>query len=92
MFAALRLLFLGLMSQSVSKILAGAGLSLLSSGAILIVVNQYVSGAIAQFGSLGLVAGLCSLAKLDVAMSIIIGAIVFRVTVGTAAIKIGKGS
>lgn len=74
----------------IKQALLGAGLGLVTSTVILTMVNKYISTAITNMSAVGSIAGLMGLAGLDVAMSILIGAIVCRATISTLSTSIGK--
>lgn len=77
-------------SSFIKQALLGAGLGLVTSTVILTMVNKYISTAINNMSSIGSMAGLMGLSGLDVALSIIIGAIVCRATISSLTTSIGK--
>lgn len=80
-----------LLKGSVQTALKGAGLGIGTSAALLTAMNSYLSTVVAQAGSLGTnVVGLCGLAGAHIAISSIIGACVYRMTVTSTISKIIK--
>lgn len=67
-------------SSALKKILVGAGLGIATGAIVLTVINYYIGKVQQQAGMLGDMAGIAHLGGLDVAISIIIGAIVVRAT------------
>lgn len=68
-----------------AQILAGAGLGLVTLGALTGFIEYYKAHAIANLGKLGLVSGILGLSGLDTAISIIIGAYLAGVYIKTFA-------
>lgn len=88
-----KLLFIALSffaSSFLKQALLGAGLGLLSGAFVLTLVNQYINQAVSSMSSIGSVAGLMGLAGLDVALSIVIGAVVCRATISSLSIRLSK--
>lgn len=78
---------------SVRSILLGAGLGLTTAAASLTAVQIYINRLISQFGTLSSdVTGLLALSGVHVALSSIIGAIVFRLTMNSAKVSLIKKS
>ncbi|WP_312967895.1 DUF2523 family protein [Acinetobacter gerneri] len=89
MYKLLSQLLEWLLKGSVKRALTGAGLGLASSASILIAVKAYINNFIAQSNSMGAdVLALLSLSGVDIALSAIIGAIVFRLTVNSAKLSL----
>ncbi len=88
-----KLLFIALSffaSSFLKQALLGAGLGLLSGVFVLTLVNQYIGQAVTSMSSIGSVAGLMGLAGLDVALSIVIGAVVCRATISSLSVRLSK--
>lgn len=82
-----------LFGGALNRILVGAGLGLASGAIVLNVINFYIGKITSQAGALGSMAGILHLAGVDVAISIIIGAVVVRATISAtklSLIKAGK--
>jgi hypothetical protein len=85
------LLLLGAFSSSaVLKFLVGAGLGLGTSAFMITFLNYYVDQAVGSTSALGAVAGLIGLSGLDKALSIVVGALVARVSINSLNIKLIK--
>lgn len=78
------LLFAGNKSW-LSQVLAGAGLGLVTMGALTAFVDYYKGQALANFGQLGLVSGILGLSGMDKAISIVLGAYLAGVYIKTFA-------
>lgn len=76
-------------SKGLKNALTGAGLGLATSQVILTLVNRYIDYAVQQMNLVS-VAGLLGLCGFDVALSIIIGALVARATIQSQAISLRK--
>ena len=68
----------------------GAGLGIATGAIVLTVVNFYIGKVQQQAGLLGDMAGIAHLGGLDVALSIIIGAVVVRATLQATKIFVTK--
>lgn len=80
-----------LLESAVKKLLLGAGLSVVSMAVIQTVFDSYLRKAISQTGSMdNWILGLIAIAKLDVCMSIIIGAVIARVAISSASLSLRK--
>lgn len=80
-----------LLKGSVQTALKGAGLGIGTSTALLTAMNSYISSIVNTANSMGgNVVGLCGLAGAHIAISSIIGACVYRMTVTSAISKIIK--
>jgi hypothetical protein len=77
-------------SNLIKQALLGAGLGILSGAFVLTLVNQYINEAVTSMSSIGSVGGLMGLAGLDVALSIVIGAVVCRATISSLSIRLTK--
>lgn len=72
------------------KLLVGAGLGIATGAIVLAVVNYYISKIQQQAGILGDMAGIAHLGGLDVAISIVIGAVVVRASLFATKVFITK--
>lgn len=80
-----------LLESAIKKLLLGAGLAVVSMAVIQTYFDSYLQKAINQTGSMdNWILGLIALAKLDVCMSIIIGAVVARVAISSASLGLKK--
>ncbi len=73
-----------------SRVLHGAGLRLATAGFILTFVNYYIVMAVNSLSGAGVVLGLVGLSGTDVALSIIVGALVARTTIDSLNIRLVK--
>lgn len=83
-----------LLKGSVRSALLGAGLGLGTGAAVLTALNVYIDRLVGQFGNLSNdVIGLLALSGVHIALSAIISAVVFRLTMNSAKVSlIKKGS
>ena len=83
-----------LLKGSVRSALLGAGLGLGTAAGVLTALQVYIDRLITQFGTLSNdVLGLLALSGVHIALSSIIGAVVFRLTMNSAKVSlIKKGS
>lgn len=83
-----------LLKGSVRSALLGAGLGLGTAAGVLTAIQIYIDRLTSQFGTLSNdVLGLLALSGVHIALSAIIGAIVFRLTMNSAKVSlIKKGS
>lgn len=72
------------------NMLIGAGLGLASSAIVLTVVNHYINKIIASAGALGQMAAILHLGGMDIAISIVIGAVVVRATLVSTKLSLVK--
>ncbi len=70
-------------SSAIKQALIGAGLGLGTSAFLLTMFNRYMANAQQNLSGLGELLGLLGIAGVDVALSLIFGAMVFRVTVAS---------
>lgn len=78
--------------SAIKKLLIGAGLGLATGAIVLSIINHYISKIQQQAGFLGDMAGIAHLGGLDTAISIIIGAVVVRATLGATKLSLVKAS
>lgn len=80
-----------LLGEAIGKALFGAGLGLVSSQIILTLINTYINKAIAglSFGSSKIVMFL-GLSGTDVAISVLVGALIARATIEASKIGLKK--
>lgn len=76
--------------SAIKKLLVGAGLGIATGAIVLTVINYYISKIQQQAGILGDMAGIAHLGGLDVAISIIVGAIVVRASLLATKVFITK--
>lgn len=90
--AALSSLFTANNKSWLTQILTGAGLGLISIGALTVFLDYYKNNAINSFGQLGTVTGLLGLSGVDKAISIVIGAYLAAMYIKTfaAGLKVVK--
>lgn len=82
-----------LLSSAFKTILLGAGIGLATQGFILVLINKYVDKSVFLFSGVGSdLMGLVGLSGLDVALSVIIGAIIARATIASLKIGISKSA
>lgn len=85
LFAGLKTLLSNNSKNFIIQALAGAGLGVATTAGLTAFVDYYKAQAIANLGQLGAVTGLLSLAGVDRAISIIIGAYLASVYINTFA-------
>lgn len=76
--------------SALKKLLVGAGLGIITGAIVLTVLNYYIGKIQQQAGFLGDMAGIAHLGGLDTAISVIIGAVVVRATLGATKLSIVK--
>ncbi len=82
-----------LLKGSVRSALLGAGLGLGTGAAVLTALNIYIDRLTSQFGTLSNdVMGLLALSGVHIALSAIISAVVFRLTMNSAKVSLIKRS
>lgn len=80
-----------LLKGSVRGALLGAGLGLGTAAGLLTALNIYIDRLIGQFGTLSNdVLGLLALSGVHIALSAIIGAVIFRLTMNSAKVSLMK--
>lgn len=80
-----------LLKGSVRSALLGAGLGLGTAAGLLTALNIYIDRLTSQFGTLSNdVLGLLALSGVHIALSAIIGAVVFRLTMNSAKVSLMK--
>lgn len=72
------------------RVLLGAGLGLVSGAATLIVINYYINKIVSSAGAIGDMAAILHIGGMDTAISIIVGAIVVRATLGATKLSLSK--
>ena len=90
MWAALIAVVRGLFGGMGKRVLLGMGLGLASGAARLVVINYYVNKIFASSGALGDMAAILHIGGMDTAISIIIGAIIVRATLGATKLSLSK--
>jgi hypothetical protein len=81
-----------LLSGAIRQMLVGAGIGLVTSQFILTITNQYISKSFNSFSGVGVAMGMMGLSGLDVALSIIIGAVVARATINSLKVSFSKAA
>jgi uncharacterized protein YebE (UPF0316 family) len=79
-----------LLSKAGRIILTSLGVGLVSATVSLTLLNQYISYLQNSYSALGEVAGILSLAGVDYGLSIIITAVVIKITLKAGSIRFGK--
>ena len=74
------------------RVLVGMGLGLASGAIVLTVINYYINKIVASAGRLGDMAAILHLAGMDVAVSIVIGAVIVRATIGATKLSLSKAA
>lgn len=74
------------------RVLLGMGLGLLSGALVLIVINYYINRIVNSAGALGDMAAILHIGGMDTAISIIIGAVVVRATLGATKLSLSKAA
>lgn len=74
------------------RVLVGMGLGLASGAIVLAVINYYVNKIVASAGALGDMAAILHLAGMDVAISIVIGAVIVRASIGATKLSLSRAA
>lgn len=74
------------------RVLVGMGLGLASGAIVLTVINYYINKIVSSASRLGDMAAILHLAGMDVAISIVIGAVIVRATIGATKLSLSKGA
>lgn len=80
----------GFAGSLLKKLLVSAGLGIVTGAIVLTVINYYIGKIQQQAGFIGDMAGIAHLGGLDTAISIIVGAVVVRATLGATKITLTK--
>lgn len=80
----------GFAGSFLKKLLVSAGLGIATGAIVLTVINYYIGKIQQQAGFIGDMAGIAHLGGLDTAISIIVGAVVVRATLGATKITLTK--
>lgn len=80
----------GLFGGMGKRVLLGMGLGLASGAISLAVINYYINKIVASAGAIGDMAAILHLAGMDTALSIMIGAIVIRASLGATKLSLSK--
>ena len=72
-------------SKTLKNLLTSAGVGLVTSQVVLVVVNSLINKSVAQFGLLSVI-GLLGLSGVDVGLSIIVFALVARATMASSSV------
>ncbi|XID75131.1 DUF2523 family protein [Alkanindiges sp. WGS2144] len=80
-----------LLGSAVKRMLLGAGLGLMSSQIILTIVRQFINqGLSGLFSNGGVVLSFLGLSGCDVALSVLIGAVIARATINSMGLTLKK--
>ncbi|MBF2720645.1 DUF2523 domain-containing protein [Psychrobacter sp. NG254] len=74
------------------RVLLGMGLGLASGAIVFAVINYYVNKIVVSAGALGDMAAILHLAGMDAAVSIVIGAVIVRATIGATKISLSRAA
>ena len=74
------------------RVLVGMGLGLASGAIVLMVINYYINKIVASASRLGDMAAILHLAGMDVAVSIVIGAVIVGATIGATKLSLSKAA
>lgn len=74
------------------RVLVGMGLGLASGAIVMMVINYYVNKIVQSAGALGDMAAILHLAGMDVAISIVIGAVIVRASIGATKLSLSKAA
>lgn len=74
------------------RVLVGMGLGLASGAVVLTVINYYINKIVMSASRLGDMAAILHLGGMDVAVSIIIGAVIVRATIGATKVSLTKAA
>lgn len=91
-FAKFTVMFENMMGGAGKKMMAGMGIGLASSYIILELLQLYIDKALANVGAMAPVSGLLGLSGCDVALSVIIGAMIAKATISTSKLSLSKTS
>lgn len=80
------------LSKAGRTVLTSLGVGLVSSTISLVLFNQYINYLQSSYSALGDVAGILALAGVDYGLSIIISAVVIKITLKAKNISLGKTS
>lgn len=80
------------LSKAGRTVLTSLGVGLVSSSISLVLFNQYINYLQSSYSALGDVAGILALAGVDYGLSIIISAVVIKITLKAKNISLGKTS
>lgn len=86
----LQLIFGGLISGGLRKLLMGAGIGLATAALSLTIINYYMDKITQSSNGIGVVASILGIAGFDVALSIIFSAIVLKITINSTKLFLSK--
>lgn len=90
MFKYLYIFATAMLSGGIRTMMVGAGLGLVTSSFILTLANTYISRSLGSMRGAGDMYALLALSGCDKALSIVIGALVARVTISSMRLSIAK--
>lgn len=88
----LTLILNGVIAGSGKQFLTGAGLALMSGAATLLVLNQMMNYLVAQAGFAGNLAAILGMLGVDIELSMILSALVYRSTIGAGKLSLVKAA
>lgn len=74
------------------RVLLGMGLGLASGAIVFAVLNYYINKIVVSAGALGDMAAILHLSGMDTAVSIIIGAVIVRATIGATKVSLSRAA
>ena len=80
------------LSKAGRTVLTSLGVGLVSSSVSLVLFNQYINYLQSSYSALGDVPGILALAGVDYGLSIIISAVVIKITLKAKNVSLGKAS
>lgn len=92
MWAALAKVIQGTFGGLGKRVLVGMGLGLASGAIVFTVINYYVNKIVSSAGALGDMAAILHLAGMDAAISIVIGAVIVRATIGATKVSLSRAA
>jgi len=82
----------GVFGVAGGRVLLGMGLGIASGAIVLTVINYYINKIVVSAGRLGDMAAILHLAGMDVAISIVIGAVIVRASIGATKLTLSKAA
>lgn len=92
MLGALAKLFQYLFGGMGKRVLVGMGLGIASGAISLVVINYYINKIVSSAGALGDMAAILHIGGMDTAISIVIGAVVVRASLGATKLSLTKAA
>tara|TARA_B100000530_G_scaffold336986_1_gene293868 strand:+ start:684 stop:965 length:282 start_codon:yes stop_codon:yes gene_type:complete len=82
----------GLFGGMGKRVLVGMGLGIASGAISLAVINYYINKIVSSSGALGDMAAILHIGGMDTAISIVIGAVVVRASLGATKLSLSKAA